>query len=278
VTLHVKLDIGLIGCGTIGTEIATAVHTGRVPNTNLTAVFDIDEEQTKTLVESLDGAPNPVDSVSTLITEADLVVEAAGQAAVQSVAVDVLESNTDLMIMSVGALAETSLRRSVIEAADGESSRLYVPSGAIAGLDAIKAAALANELSSVTLTTRKPPSGLEGAPYIEDNEIDLNGLEEESVIFEGSATEAARAFPANVNVAMSLSLAGIGPEETAVTVVADPDEINNVHQIAAEGSAGRIQTTVQNVPSPTNPKTSYLAALSAIEKLRSITGAVSTGT
>ena len=273
-----NLDIGLVGCGTIGTEIATAVDTGRVPNAGLAAVFDIDEEQTQTLVESLDGTPEPVGSVSTMTAEADLVVEAAGQAAVQDIAVDVLESNTDLMIMSVGALAEASLRQSVTETADGESSRLYVPSGAIAGLDAIKAAALADELSSVTLTTRKPPSGLDGAPFIEDNGIDLGGLEEESVIFEGPATEAARAFPANVNVAISLSLAGIGPEETAVTIVADPDETNNVHQIEAEGSAGRIQTTVQNVPSPTNPKTSYLAALSAIEKLRGITGATSTGT
>jgi len=98
------------------------------------------------------------------------------------------------------------------------------------------------------------------------------------VIFEGAATEAAQAFPSNVNVAISLSLAGIGPDQTDVTIVADPAEENNVHQIEAVGSAGRIETTVQNVPSPTNPKTSYLAALSAIEKLRGITAATSTGT
>ena len=273
-----SLNIGLVGCGTIGTEIATAVDTGRVPNASLAAVSDIDDEQVETLVRSLDGTPDRVDSVSRLAAEADLVVEAAGQTAVQNVAVEVLDSNTDLMIMSVGALARGSLRRSVIETADAKSARVYVPSGAIAGLDAIKAAALADELSSVTLTTRKPPSGLEGAPYIENNDIDLGELDEETIIFEGPATEAAQAFPANVNVAMSLSLAGIGPQETAVTIVADPEETNNVHQIEAKGSAGRIQTTVQNVPSPTNPKTSYLAALSAIEKLRSMTVTTNTGT
>ena len=273
-----SLDIGLVGCGTIGTEIATAVDTGRVPNASLTAVSDIDDEQAKTLVQSLDQTPDRVDSVSTLTAKVDLVVEAAGQTVVQNVAVEVLDSNTDLMIMSVGALAKAPLRRSVLETADAKSARVYFPSGAIAGLDAIKAAALADELSSVTLTTRKPPSGLEGAPYIENNGIDLGGLEEETIIFEGPATQAAQAFPANVNVAISLSLAGIGPEETAVTIIADPEEANNVHQIEAEGSAGRIQTTVQNVPSPTNPKTSYLAALSAIEKLRGLTVSTNTGT
>jgi len=272
------LEIGLVGCGTIGTEIATAIDTGRVPDTDLLTVFDIDDERVKTLVESLDGTPTSVNSASEVIAQADLVVEAAGQAAVQNVAVEVLESDTDLMLMSVGALADASLRASILGATDAATSRLYVPSGAIAGLDAVKAAALADELSSVTLTTRKPPSGLEGAPYTEENDIDLSGFDEPSVIFEGAATEAAQAFPSNVNVAISLSLAGIGPDQTDVTIVADPAEENNVHQIEAVGSAGRIETTVQNVPSPTNPKTSYLAALSAIEKLRGITAATSTGT
>lgn len=272
------LQIGLVGCGTIGSEIAKAIDSGRVPETELVAVFDIDRTRMESLVESLDANPTPVDSVSELTAASDLVVEAAGQRAVQNVAVDILADETDLMMMSVGALADETLRTAVLGEADAERSRLYVPSGAIAGLDAIKAAALADELSSVTLTTRKPPAGLEGAPYIEDNEIDLSAFTEPAVVFEGSATEAARGFPSNVNVAMSLSLAGIGPDETAVTIVADPAEENNVHEIEAVGSAGRIATTVRNVPSPTNPKTSYLAALSAIEKLRGITAAISTGT
>lgn len=272
------LQIGLLGCGTIGTEIATAVDDGTVPDAELTAVFNRSRETAVSLVESLDATPTVADSISELYAETSLVVEAAGQSAVEDAAVDVLESGTSLMLLSVGALADPTLRRGVLDATDRDSNRLYVPSGAIGGLDAIKAASLADELATVSLTTRKPPSGLAGAPYIEENEIDLSALGEAKTVYEGSAKEAATAFPSNINVALALSMAGIGPTETAVSIVADPTEENNVHQIEAVGSAGRIETKVQNVPSPTNPETSYLAALSAIEKLRGITTATSIGT
>ncbi len=271
------LQVGLLGCGTIGTEVAAAIDDGTVPGAELIAVFNRSRAPAESLVDSLDSAPTIVDTPSGLNAEASLVIEAAGQSAVRQHAVDILESGTDLMLMSVGALADTELRRAVLAAADDHGCRLYVPSGAIAGLDAIKAAALADELTSVSLTTTKPPSGLSGAPYIEENEIDLTTLEEPTVVYAGSAREAAAAFPSNINVALALSLASIGPADTDVTIVADPDEGNNVHRIEAIGSAGRIETEVRNVPSPTNPKTSYLAALSAIEKLRGITTATSVG-
>ncbi len=272
------LRIGLLGCGTIGTEIATAVDDGTIPDAELTAVYNRTRTAAASLVDSLDSTPSIVDSASELSAESSLVVEAASQSAVQDVAVDVLESGTSLMLLSVGALADPELRRDVVGAADRESSRLYVPSGAIAGLDAIKAAALTEELSTVSLTTHKPPAGLAGAPHIERHDIDLSALEEPTVVFEGSAKDAATAFPSNINVAIALSLAGTGPTETTVRIVADPAEENNVHRIEARGSAGRIETEVRNVPSPTNPKTSYLAALSAIETLRGITSTVSVGT
>lgn len=272
------LRIGLLGCGTIGTEVAGAIDDGTVPDAELTAVHNRTRDTADALAESLDATPKVVDSVSELCDESSLVVEAAGQSAVREAAVEILRSGTSLMLLSVGALADPTLREAALDAADRDSSRLYAPSGAIAGLDAIKAAALADELETVSLTTTKPPSGLAGAPYIEENEIDLSGFDEPTVVFEGSATEAATAFPSNINVAVALSLAGIGPEKTGVTIVADPDEENNVHRIEAVGSAGRIETSVRNVPSPTNPKTSYMAALSAIEKLRGITVATSIGT
>lgn len=272
------LQIGLLGCGTIGAEIARAIDDGTVPDSELTAVCNRSRETAISLAESLETTPEVVDSVPELCAEASLVVEAAGQSAVEDAALEVLESETSLMLLSVGALADPTLRGDVLAAADNDSSRLYVPSGAIAGLDAIKAAALADELAEVSLTTTKPPSGLAGAPHVEENEIDLSALEGPTVVYEGSAREAATAFPSNINVAVALSLAGIGPEETDVTIVADPDEENNVHRIEAIGSAGRIETSVRNVPSPTNPKTSYMAALSAIEKLRGLTTATSVGT
>lgn len=272
------LDIGLIGCGTIGREIATSIDEGQIPNTELVSVFDNNPDTTASFIDELDMNPSRVESLSELTAETSLVIEAAGQSAVREMALGVLESSTDLMIMSVGALADPLLREEVLDTADTVSSQLYVPTGAIAGIDAIKAASLADELKSVSLTTRKPPSGLAGAPYINKNDVDLSTLEVPTVIFEGSAKEAAQAFPSNINVAITLSLAGIGPDETRVTILADPNEKNNVHQIKAVGSAGKIETQVENVPSPTNPKTSYLAALSAIEKLRGIAVSASIGT
>jgi len=271
--------IGLLGCGTIGSEIASAIADGTV-DVSLGAVYDSDRADATDIQEQFDGDEQPtvVDGIEGLIAEVDLVVEAAGQNAVEAHALPVLKASTDLMIMSVGALADPDLRESVTTAAEREDARLYAPSGAIAGLDAIKTAALTGALDSVTLTTTKPPSGLAGAPYIERNDVDLETITEETTIFEGPATEAAAAFPSNINVAVSLSLAGIGPDETTVTIVADPAEENNVHRIEATGGMGRIRTEVQNVPSPTNPKTSYLAAISAIEKLRGLTTSVRVGT
>lgn len=271
--------IGLLGCGTIGSEIASAVANGTV-DVSLGAVYDSDRADAVAVQAQFDGDERPtvVDEIQGLTAEVDLVIEAAGQNAVEAYALPVLEASTDLLIMSVGALADPELRESVTSAAEREDALLYAPSGAIAGLDAIKAAALTGDLDSVTLTTTKPPGGLAGAPYVERNDIDLESITEETTVFQGPATEAAAAFPSNINVAVSLSLAGIGPDETTVTVVADPAEENNVHRIEAAGGMGRIQTEVQNVPSPTNPKTSYLAAISAIEKLRGLTTSVRVGT
>jgi aspartate dehydrogenase len=137
---------------------------------------------------------------------------------------------------------------------------------------------LTEELESVSLTTTKPPAGLEGAPYVVGNDIDLSEITGPTEIFAGAAKEAAAAFPSNINVAIALSFAGIGPDETSVRIVADPQEENNIHRIVAEGGMGRIETEVRNVPSPTNPKTSYLAAISAIEKLRGLEAAIDIGT
>lgn len=273
------LPIAILGCGTIGTELAAAFRDGTLEGP-LAAVYDRNPGRAADLTETFDTnrRPTVVDGVDELTEHADLVVETAGQSAVEEAAIPVLERGCDLMLLSVGALADSDLHEDVLENAERSGARVYVPSGAIAGLDAIKAAALTGDLETVTLRTRKNPAGLTGAPYVEKNDIDLVGLAEETVVFEGPATEAASAFPSNINVAVALSLAGIGTEETTVTIVADPDEENNVHRIEARGGMGRIETEVHNVPSPSNPKTSYLAAISAIEKLRGHTATLSVGT
>lgn len=155
--------------------------------------------------------------------------------------------------------------------------KVYIPSGAIAGLDGLKAAAL-GRIDEVTLTTRKTPENLRDAPYIEKRGVDIGAIEEPTLIYEGPALEACRLFPANVNVAASLSLAGVGPEKTRVRIIADPTLRKNVHEIDVKGEFGCLKVHVENVPSPDNPKTSYLAALSAIATLRKITEDIQVGT
>ncbi|WP_049907894.1 aspartate dehydrogenase [Haloferax elongans] len=273
------LRVSLFGCGTIGTEVARAFADGTI-NADLVRIYDRNAEKRQSVVDEFRAgdAPEPVDDFTDLFDGVDLVVEAAGQSAVDEVTVPSLESGCDVLLLSAGALAASELRQQVVRTAEREGQVVHVPSGAIAGLDAVKAAALTGDLETVSLTTTKNPAGLEGAPYLVENDIDLSALDSATTVFEGSATEAALAFPSNINVAMALSLAGIGPGGTTVRIVADPDESNNVHHIEATGGMGSIETTVRNVPSPTNPKTSYLAAVSAIEKLRTMGATVRVGT
>jgi aspartate dehydrogenase len=166
--------------------------------------------------------------------------------------------------MSISGLIE---HPELLEQAAAKKIQVRIPSGALAGLDGIRAAMEAG-LHSVVLTTRKPPKGLAGAPYLAEQNIDLLNLKEPMVLFEGTAREAMKAFPANVNVAGALSLSGIGPDETIVRVIADPKATENSHEVVAEGAFGRLKTVTTNLPSPRNAKSSYLASLSAVAELR----------
>ncbi|MFQ5693464.1 MAG: aspartate dehydrogenase domain-containing protein, partial [Nitrospinota bacterium] len=169
---------------------------------------------------------------------------AAGGGIVPSLAEAVFGAGKDLMVISVGALLG---RRDLLETARREGRRLYVPTGALAGLDGVKSAA-AGRVDRVTMTTRKPPRGLAGAPHLVENGISVEGLTEPKVVFEGCALEACRGFPENVNVCAGLSLAGIGPERTRIRIVADPGIERNVHDIEVEGEAGRFTVHVENIP------------------------------
>ncbi|MGA1874661.1 MAG: aspartate dehydrogenase [bacterium] len=264
--------IGVIGCGTIGTQICLAIDQGKVTS-QLAGVADIDVSKAQELIRQLQK-PCPILDWPDLISQADLIVEAAGQRVVPQLIEMVLTQAKEVLVMSVGGLLSLD---SLEERFRNSGSRLYVPSGAIAGLDAIKAARLGG-LQAVTLTTRKPPRGLKGAPYCEERGIDLESLDRETVVFEGSAREAAGYFPKNINVAAALSLAGLGPDKTRVRIIADPHVTTNSHEIEAIGQAGRVLTRTVNVPSAFNPKTSYLAALSGIATLQGIVNPVKVGT
>lgn len=273
-----SLRVSLFGCGTIGNEISRAFANDTIRG-ELVRIYDRNPEKCERLANHFTTNPPQIaHAVDELYQDVDLVVEAAGQEAVAAMAVPALEHRCDVMLLSVGAFADGDLLDAVLTVAEEHAACVHVPSGAIAGLDAIKAAASSGELNEVTLTTTKPPDGLRGASYLAEHEIDLAGISTATTVFEGSATAAAKGFPANINVALALSLAGIGADATNVRIVADPDETTNVHHIRAVGGMGAISTEVRNVPHPTNPKTSYLAPLSVIAKLREMGNSLQTGT
>ena len=200
------------------------------------------------------------------------LVEAAPGAAMNDIATATLSAGKDLMALSGGALLE---RDDLFDMAERNGAKVYIPSGAIAGLDGV-ASACAGEIDSITMITRKPPAGLKGAPGVEG--MDLGAVTEPTVVYEGPVQEACRLFPANVNVSAALSMAGIGPNKTAILIYADPTVTRNTHEIQVEGEFGKLTIKIENVPSPENPRTGKLSALSALATLRRITSHIQIGT
>ena len=258
--------IGLLGCGAIGTQLALAIDSGKIP-AKLTHVYDESKTASSNLVEKLKDKPIISENPHLLSSNPlDIVVEAASQNAVKDIALSVLQNKKDLMIMSAGALLDESVYEILSDACKDFHKTIYLPSGAIAGLDAIKS--VQNELDSISIITTKHPRSLKGAKFFENSEINVDSINSKTVIFQGTAKEAVSLFPANINVAALLSLSGIGSEKTKVKIIADPNTDKNSHHIEASGSFGRMTFTIENYPDLNNPKTSRLAILSAIETLR----------
>jgi len=257
-----SMKVGLVGCGNIGADLCIALQKGTIP-AEIAALTDIDENRAKVLLRTfqLDAAICGLDEN---VSAVDFVIECAVAGAVKDVVEACIRHRKDCLVMSVGGLL-----RCADECSRARTSGIQVriPSGALCGLDGIRAAMEAG-LHSVTLTTRKPPKGLAGAPYLVEHGISLDNLAEPLTIFEGNALDAFQSFPQNVNVAAALSLMGIGPKETRVRIIADPRATVNSHDVVAEGAFGRLQTVTENLPSPRNAKSSYLASLSACAELR----------
>ena len=267
-----SLKVGLIGCGSMGSELARAVQRGVGGPTKIIGLFDEYAPGRNALAEELgrnqEPAPVEADTVAELIglTGMQLIVECASQAAVTAHAEAVLTAGKSMLVMSSGALVSADFMRKVMSAAEASDASIYVPSGAVGGIDALRASKAL--LEEVTIVSTKKPIALSGAPgFAKWENVDIT---EPTVIFEGSAAEAVGLFPANVNVAATVSMAGIGPDATDVKIVADPDSPGNVHEIHAVGRAGKFSFRFENIPHETNPKTSFLAVLAAIETLRSI--------
>lgn len=270
-----KKNISIIGCGAIGSEVALSVDRMMIGNVIISSFLDIKLENAEILKSKLSNN-NPIvfnnfsDYIkSDTLKDVDLVVEAASQSALTSYLNPIILLKKDILVMSVGAFANPDFFSEVIKNVEKNDINLYVPSGAIAGIDAIKS--VRNSISYVTLTTTKNPDSLKDSPFFKKTNLTLDSIKKRTLIFEGSAIEAVQNFPANVNVAALLGLASIGVEKTKVNVIADPSLRINKHEIKVIGKFGELIVRVKNVPSSTNPKTSYLAILSVIELLRSIT-------
>lgn len=266
------MRVGLIGCGTIGTRIAEAIDQRQV-NASLVGINDLERQKADALIDKLGLHGIRPLALEEIFACSDLVIEAASGKVVPEVLRLSIGYRRDCMILSVGGLLSAL---SLLREAEGAGIKIFCPSGAVAGLDAVSAASI-GKIDRVRLTTRKPPKGLKGAPFILEKGIDLDALKGEETVFEGSALDAVSAFPKNINVAAALSLAGIGAERTEVRIIADPGSTRNSHQIEVEGEFGSLITKTENLPSPFNPKTSYLAALSAVSCLKKITGSLRIG-
>ena len=262
--------IGIVGCGAIGKGLLKAVDSRAVAAA--ACVTSRTESSCREFLETLD-TDVPFLALDDLVARSHIVVEAAGGAVVPDLARRAFDAGKDLMVISVGALLD---HPEIIERSRRSGCRLLLPSGAIAALDGIKSAC-AGEVAHVTITTRKPPHGLEGAPYLVENEISLAGLTEPKEIFAGTAREACRAFPANVNVSAAVSLAGLGPDRTRIRILAVPGLERNCHEVEAEGEFGRLNMRIENVPTE-NPRTGRLTVLSMIRSLQDALDPVRVGT
>jgi aspartate dehydrogenase len=205
------------------------------------------------------------------IAGADVVLESATQAAAAGLLPAALEAGRHVVAMSVGALVDDDLRGECARIARERGARLVIPSGAIGGIDALQAACEAG-LDEVRLTTRKPPAGFAGSGYVDRAGLDLGSLTDPKLVYSGPARQAVRLFPQNVNVAATVSIAGIGFDRTTVDVVCDPQIERNTHHLFARGAFGELEVEMRNLPSPENPKTSHLAALSAVRAVRRASG------
>jgi aspartate dehydrogenase len=269
--METPLRIAIAGLGAVGLKLARVLDAG-LPGCRLTAVSARDLAGAATRLSDL-SRPVLVVSVAELEPLADLVVECAPAALLPQIAEPFLRAGKAAVVLSAGTLLA---HEDLLELARASGGRIIVPTGALLGLDAVLAAA-EGEIHSVRMVTRKPVRGLAGAPYLAENNITIEDIREPLRIFHGSARQAAAGFPANLNVAVALSLAGIGPDRTQLEIWADPALDRNTHRIEVEADSARFSMTIENIPSE-NPKTGRITALSVIACLRKLGAPLRVGT
>jgi len=266
------LRVGVGGLGAIGSAVARRLDEG-LPGLRLAAAAARDRAGAEQRVAALKHPP-PVVELAELAPISDVVVECAPAAVFAQVAEPAIRAGRIFVTISAGALLE---RQDLIDLGKESGARIIVPTGALLALDAVRAAA-EGEIHSVKMVTRKPPGGFAGAPYVADHGISLDDITEPTKIFDGTARDGARGFPANVNVAAALSLAGIGADRTTLEIWADPTIDRNIQHFEVDADSASFSATIRNIPSEANPRTGRITALSVIAALRSLTAPFRVGT
>jgi aspartate dehydrogenase len=266
-------SVGIAGLGAIGLKVAKTIDAGEIPGLTLTAAAARDVEKAKRNLAEFKTPPKFV-GLSELAGHADVIIECVPAKHFAEVAEPALAQGKIFVPLSVGQLIN---HMGLVDTAQRTGGRILVPTGALLGLDAVRAVA-EGKVSSVKIVTRKPPAGLKGAPLLVERNISVDGLKEALRVFEGTAREAIKGFPANVNVAVALSLAGIGPDRTRVEIWADPRVTRNTHTIEVTSESSDLSMTIANIPSVENPATGKVTALSVIALLRRLTAPLVVGT
>ena len=266
------MKVGIAGLGTVGTVVARRLDEG-IEGLELTAVCSRSRAKAESKLAAL-KRPVPVVSPEELAEQCDVIAEAVPKTAFRDIAVPAMKAGRVLVTVSAaGILANPD----VIDLARRSGGRIILATGALLGLDAVRAAA-EGTINEVRMVTRKPPNALEGAPYLVQHGISVKGLNAPIKVFDGTARDAAAGFPANVNVAAALGLAGVGPDETRLEIWADPTLTRNTHTIKVDADSARFEMTIENVQSPENPGTGRITALSVVACLRGLAAPFKVGT
>lgn len=268
------LRVGVIGCGAIGGAVCRALIRG-IPGLKLTAVMSSQKQKAADFVRLLSCEDEEIlacESSAELAQHSDVIVEAAPAYTFRTNVEPLIECGKRVVTVSAGALFENF---DLVSLARDRGAKIIVPSGALLGLDAV-AAVTEGSVEMIHMETRKPPNGLAGAPYLANSDIELEGLQERVRIFTGTAAEAIKGFPANLNVAVALGLAGPGPEKVSLELWVDPDIRFNIHKIRVVSDSALMEMEIQNIPTE-NPKTGRITALSIIATLRKLTAPLQVG-
>ena len=269
-----KIRVGILGCGAIGSRIARSIKNECADRAIVNGLFDINPAKVEHLLKYFPQKNLVKKSFSALLSSCDLIVEAVNAPDTLHLIRQVIAAQKDVLIMSVGKLLEGE---SIFKIAQKQRTTILIPSGAIAGIDAIKAAAL-DKIHHITLTTRKPVYGFADNAYVQARRINLSQIKKETVLFEGPVKEAVKCFPQNINVAATIALACGSKDKLNIRITTSPEFKLNSHEIEVVGAFGRLVTKTENVVCPDNPKTRFLAVLSAVQTLKQYFAEVRIGT